>query len=256
MRSIDLNADLGEGFGRYVCGDDAALLALVSSASVACGFHAGDPDTMARTFAEAKRRGVQVGAHPGFADLAGFGRRRIPHSAGEIERLVAYQIGAAQALARYCGHEITYVKPHGALGNLCETDADAALALARAVKAVDGRLACLCIAGSAQVQAAERLGLVAVSEVFGDRGYGDDGRMVPRGQPGALITDPQAVAERTLLMVRTGALATLSGRLVPVRINSVCFHGDAPHAVESLRRVRVRLAEEGIAVAPFATVAR
>ncbi|OZA91969.1 MAG: hypothetical protein B7X76_01155 [Azorhizobium sp. 39-67-5] len=256
MRSIDLNADLGEGFGHYVCGDDAALLALVSSASVACGFHAGDPDIMARTFVEAKQRGVQVGAHPGFADLKGFGRRPIPHGAEEIERLVAYQIGAAQALARYCGHEITYVKPHGALGNLSETDADAALAVARAIKAVDARLACLCIAGSAQIDAAERLGLFTVSEVFGDRGYGADGRMLPRGQPGALITDPEAVAERTLLMIRTGAVPTNAGRLLPARMDSICFHGDAPHAVESLRRVRARLAEDGIAVAPFATAVR
>src|SRR5213593_2788634 len=155
MPSIDLNSDLAEGFGAYRCGDDDAMLNIVTSANVACGFHAGDPEIMARTFRIAKERGVAVGAHPGFPDLWGFGRRRIPFTAGEIERLIAYQVGAAQALAAYAGHRITYVKPHGALGNISEVDRSVAGAIAQAIKAVDRSLIVLAIALSEQTKAAE-----------------------------------------------------------------------------------------------------
>src|SRR5579872_1633521 len=171
MKSVDLNADLGEGFGRYECGDDEAMLWIITSANVACGAHAGDPEIMAATFRMAKERGVAVGAHPGFPDLWGFGRRRIPFTAGEIERLVAYQLGAAQALAIYSGHRITYVKAHGALANAAEADADVAEALARAVKTVDASLVLLGIALTEQLRAAERCGLKSASEIYADRGY-------------------------------------------------------------------------------------
>ena len=154
VRTVDLNSDMGEAFGAYRMGDDAALLRIVTSANVACGFHGGDPEVMASTFAQAKERGVAVGAHPGFLDLWGFGRRRIPFSTGEIERLVAYQVGAAQALSAYAGHPITYVKAHGALGNLGQTDAEVAGAITRAVKAVDPGLVCLVIARGEQERAA------------------------------------------------------------------------------------------------------
>src|SRR5258706_1782791 len=166
MPSVDLNSDLGEGFGRYRCGDDDAMLSIVTSANVACGAHAGDPEVMAHTFRVARERGVAVGAHPGFPDLWGFGRRRIPFSTGEIERFVAYQVGAAQALAVYSGHRIAYVKAHGALGNIAEVERDMAGAIARAVHAVDPTLALLGCALSEQLRAAEALSLRSVSERF------------------------------------------------------------------------------------------
>ncbi|HXN44891.1 MAG TPA: 5-oxoprolinase subunit PxpA, partial [Xanthobacteraceae bacterium] len=184
MPTIDLNSDLAEGFGAYRCGDDDAMLNIVTSANVACGFHAGDPEIMARTFRIARERSVAVGAHPGFPDLWGFGRRRVPFSTGEIERLVAYQIGAAQALAAYAGHRITYVKTHGALGNISEVDREVADAVARAVRAVDPSLKYLAITLSEQFRAMERAGVEPIAEIYADRGYTEKGSLIPRGQPG------------------------------------------------------------------------
>lgn len=183
MTSVDLNSDLGEGYGAYACGDDAAILGIVTSANVACGLHAGDPEIMARTFALAKARGVAVGAHPGFPDLWGFGRRRMPYSPAEIERLVAYQIGAAQALAAYAGHRITYVKAHGALANVAAEERPVADAIARAVRAVDRELALLAIALTAQVAAGEACGLEVHQEIFADRGYTPTGLLIPAASP-------------------------------------------------------------------------
>jgi len=252
MPTVDLNSDLAEGFGTYRCGDDDAMLSVVSSANVACGFHAGDPEIMAHTFRSARRLGVAVGAHPGFPDLWGFGRRRLPLSAGEIERIIAYQVGAAQALAAYAGHRITYVKPHGALGNLAETDRDVADAIARAVRAVDPTLALLAIALSEQIGAAERAGLVAVPEIFADRGYTPTGCLIPRGQPGAMIEDPYEAAERVAAMIDAGAIITAEGARLKTAIGSICVHGDSAHAVDRARTVRARLEADGIAVTPFA----
>lgn len=252
MVSIDLNSDLGEGFGAYQCGDDEAMLDIVTSANVACGFHAGDPEIMARVFAVARAKGVAVGAHPGFPDLWGFGRRRLPFSTGEIERIVAYQVGAAQALATYAGHRVTYVKAHGALNNMAETDRDIALAIARAVHAVDPSLAILSVACSIQMDAAEDCGLRAVAEIFADRGYSEEGHLIPRGQPGAMILDPDAAATRVLAMVKAGGIITERGKLIPTSIGSVCVHGDSPHAVETARHVRTRLEAAGITLAAFA----
>lgn len=254
MASIDLNSDLGEGFGAYTCGDDAAMLDIVTSANVACGFHAGDPDIMARTFRLAKDRSVAIGAHPGFRDLEGFGRRRIALNSGEIERMVAYQIGAAQALAVYAGHRIAYVKAHGALANWAEVDESVANAVARAVRAVDARLALLCIAASAQVRAAEGQGLRAVAEVFADRGYTSEGRLIPRGEPGAMIVDADAAAGRLMRMIEARALIAQDGTRIPTPIDSVCVHGDSPRAVAMARRIRVRLEAAGYRLAAFAPV--
>jgi 5-oxoprolinase (ATP-hydrolysing) subunit A len=251
MPSIDINSDLAEGFGQYRCGDDEAMLAIVTSANVACGFHAGDPEIMALTFKIAKERGVAVGAHPGFPDLWGFGRRRIPFSTGEIERLFAYQLGAAQALAIYSGHRITYVKSHGALGNIAEIDADVASAIARAVRAVDRSLAFLTIALSQQEKSAAAAGLRTVAEIYADRGYDDLGHLIPRGQPGALITDPDEAAGRVLAMIEAGAIITASGKRLPTPITSVCVHGDSPHAVETARRLRARLEAAAVTIASF-----
>lgn len=249
--TIDLNSDLGEGYGPYHCGDDNAMLSLVTSANVACGFHAGDPEIMARMFKLAKECGVAVGAHPGFPDLWGFGRRRIPFTTGEIERIVAYQVGAALALANYAGHRVSYVKAHGALGNLMEADRSVADAVARAVKAVDRSLIMLAIALSEQVKAAESAGLSTIAEIYADRGYTEQGRLVPRGQPGAMIEDPDEAAQRVLAMVEHGAIFTVAGTKLNTDIGSVCVHGDSAHAVESARRIRKKLEAAGVILAPF-----
>lgn len=251
MTVIDLNSDIGEGYGSYRYGDDEGMLSVITSANVACGMHAGDPEIMANVFALAKKNGVAVGAHPGFPDLWGFGRRRIPYSSGEIERLVAYQIGAAQALAAYAGHRITYVKPHGSLGNISETERDVADAIARAIHAVDPSLAFLAIACSEQVLAGEAQRLRTIAEAFADRAYTEDGRLAPRGEPGAVLVDSDEIARRALQMIELGALVTSSGGAIPARIESLCVHGDTPQAAAIARRTRLKLEESGVQVKAF-----
>ncbi len=251
-RTVDLNSDMGEAFGAYRMGDDAALLRVVTSANVACGFHGGDPEVMAATFAQAKALGIAVGAHPGFPDLWGFGRRDIPFSAGEIERLVAYQIGAAQALSAYAGHPITYVKVHGALGNRAEVDAEVAGALNRALKAVDASLTCLAIAFGEQDRLAREAGLKVKTEIFADRAYTEKGNLVPRKLPGAVLHDPKKAADRCVRMLRAGAIETLGGSQLPVQIDSICVHSDTPGAVAVAIAVREALEADGVQLEPFA----
>lgn len=252
-KTLDLNADLGEGFGPWRMGDDEAMLGVVTSANVACGFHAGDPDIMARTFALARAKGVVVGAHVAFPDLQGFGRRAVALSPVEIERAVAYQIGAAQALATLSGHRITHVKAHGALANLAERDADVADAIARATRAVDASLVLLAIALSEQTRAGERAGLRVAHEIFADRAYMDDGRLQPRREAGAVIDDIDAALSRAKSMIAEGALISASGRRLKTPIDSICVHGDTPHAVEMARRLRAALEGEGVAMRAFAS---
>jgi len=249
--SVDLNSDMGEGFGAWRSGDDAAMLSIVSSANIACGFHAGDPEIMAKTFLLARERGVTVGAHPGFPDLWGFGRRNIPFSVGEIERLVAYQIGAAQALSAYAGHPIAYVKAHGALGNLTQTDADVAGAVCRAVKAVDPKLALLNIALGHGERISREMGLKSYSEIFADRAYTEEGFLVSRKEPHAVIHDAAEAASRTVRMVQAGAIETVSGRKLETAIDSVCVHSDTPQAVALARAVRRALETAGVSVRSF-----
>ncbi|PPD42979.1 MAG: hypothetical protein CTY15_11415 [Methylocystis sp.] len=251
-RRIDLNADLGEGFGAWRMGDDAAMLDVVTSANVACGFHAGDPDIMAKTFALAREKYVAIGAHVAFPDLAGFGRRAIAMTPKEIERAVAYQIGAAQALAALSGHRIAYVKAHGALANLAEKDAGVADALARATRAVDASLALLAIALSEQTRAGERAGLKVAHEIFADRAYAEDGRLQPRGEAGAVITDTDFALARARQMLAEGALVTITGKRLPTPIDSICVHGDTAHAVDMARRLRAGLEQDGFALRTFA----
>ncbi|WP_036283826.1 LamB/YcsF family protein [Methylocystis sp. ATCC 49242] len=248
---LDLNADLGEGYGPWRMGDDTAMLDVVTSANVACGFHAGDPDIMAETFARAKEKGVAIGAHVAFPDLAGFGRRAMAMTPREIERAVAYQIGAAQALAAYAGHRVTHVKAHGALANIAEREAAVADALARATRAVDPELTLLAIALSEQTQAGERAGLRVAHEIFADRAYVDDGRLQPRKEPGAVITDSGQAIARVREMLAEGALVTITGKRLPTPIDSVCVHGDTPHAVQMARRLRAELEAEGLVLRPF-----
>jgi 5-oxoprolinase (ATP-hydrolysing) subunit A len=251
MRQIDLNADLGEGFGPWRMGDDAAMLDVVTSANVACGFHAGDPDIMAATFMLARARGVAIGAHVGFPDLAGFGRRPMAMTTAEIERAVAYQIGAAQAVAALSGHRVTYVKAHGALANIAERDSDVAIALARATRAVDASLTLLAIALSEQTRAGERAGLKVAHEIFADRAYVDDGGLQPRSLPGAVISDCDVAITRVGHMLAENALITVTGKRLPTPIDSVCVHGDTAHAVEMARRLRAGLEAEGFALRAF-----
>ncbi|MEK4033090.1 5-oxoprolinase subunit PxpA [Methylocystis sp. IM3] len=251
-RTIDLNADLGEGFGPWRMGDDAAMLSIVTSANVACGFHAGDPDIMAKTFALACEKGVAVGAHVAFPDLVGFGRRPLPMTAAEIERAVAYQIGAAMGLAALAGVRIAYVKAHGALANIAEKSVEVADALARATRAVDRSLILLAIALSEQAPAGERAGLRVAHEIFADRAYVDDGGLQPRREPGAVLTDPDAALARVRVMLAEGALVTISGKRLPTPIDSICVHGDTAHAVEMARRLRAGLEADGYALAAFA----
>lgn len=250
-KAVDLNADMGEAFGPYRLGDDEALLGIVSSANVACGFHGGDPEVMARTFAMAKRNGVAAGAHPGFQDLWGFGRRVLPHTPGEIERIVAYQVGAAMGLSVYAGYPITYVKPHGALANLAESEPDVARAVTNAVRAIDPRLVCLVIAGGCQDEIARELGMRVASEIYADRAYTEEGRLMSRKHPGAVIHDPEDAAERVVRMVQAGAIETVSGRLLPRAIDSICLHSDTPSAVTIAQRVRDSLEHAGLSIASF-----
>lgn len=249
--SIDINSDLGEGFGAYRIGDDNAILKIVTSANVACGFHAGDPEIMASTFALAKQLGVAVGAHPGFADLWGFGRRNIPHSADEIERLVAYQIGAAQALSAYAGHPISYVKLHGAIGNLAQRDAKVAGATVRAIKTVDQSLICLTIALGYQDRISREMGLKTRSEIYADRAYTDEGYLVPRAQPGAVISEPEIAAARAVRMIEAEAIETITNKRLPTPIDSICVHSDTPAALLIASGVRTGLEAAGIAVKNF-----
>jgi UPF0271 protein len=249
---VDLNCDMGEGFGPWPMGDDDAMLDIVSSANIACGYHAGDPSIMFRTSETAKRKGVAIGAHPGFNDLAGFGRRVIRgDSPAEIERMVAYQIGALQAVASLAGHQVTYVKAHGSLNNMANEDEDLALAIARAIKGVDQSLINVCMPGLLMEKASEKLGVPVVREFFADRTYEDNGALTSRKKPGSVLHDAAEAAERVLRALQDKAVTTTTGRRIPVQIDTICVHGDEPSAVEMARTVRAKLEANGFTVAPF-----
>lgn len=248
---IDLNSDLGEGYGPWTMGDDAAVLSLVTSANIACGGHASDPDTMFHTLSLAKARGVVVGAHPGYADRPGFGRRVIPMTPEEVARMVAAQIGALLAVADLVPVPVAYVKPHGALANLAAADVAVATAIAGAIKALKADLAVLAISGTALEHAARDAGLPVYSEIFADRGYQPNGQLVPRGEPGAMITDPGEAAARILRMLDTGLMPVVGGDPIPLAAHSICVHGDSPHAVAMARDIRARLETAGVTLAPF-----
>lgn len=248
MPSVDINADLGESFGAWAMGDDDALLAIVSSANVACGFHAGDPATIRRTTLGAVRAGVAIGAHPSLPDLAGFGRRRMEVTPDEVYELVLYQVAAVAGFARAAGAVLHHVKAHGALYNMAATDHGLAAAIACAVRDFDRGLMLYGLAGSAMMTAGEAAGLAVASEVFADRGYLPDGTLVPRSRPGALIDDvPRAVAQ-AVGMVRDGRVRSVEGGWVAVRADTVCVHGDSPGAVALATALRAALEAEGIAI--------
>lgn len=249
---IDLNADLGEGFGKWKMGDDDAMLKVVSSANIACGGHAGDNTTMNETILSALKSGVVVGAHPGFEDRQGFGRRRLPLSVREVERLVAAQVGALAGIAALAGTSVAYVKPHGALGNWAAEDKDVAYGIVRAVRAVMPETPrILAISGSALESAAEAKSIEVFSEVFVDRGYTSQGGLIPRNQPGALIHDVDAAADRVIHLIETGKMPVCDGSEVALKVDSVCVHGDNEGAVAMARAARSRLEQIGVAIAPF-----
>jgi UPF0271 protein len=252
---VDLNCDMGEGFGPWPMGDDAAMLDIVTSANVACGYHAGDPNIMFATARTAKEKGVAIGAHPGFNDLWGFGRRVVRgDTPAEIERMIAYQIGALQALAALAGHRVTYVKAHGALNNMANEDADLALAIARAAKGVDPTLVNVCMPGLAMERASLDIGVPVAREFFADRTYEDNGNLTSRKKPGSVLHDAAAAAERVIQTLQDRAVTTVSGKRIPVEIDTICVHGDEPTAVAMARTIRERLEREGVRVAPFTAV--
>ncbi len=248
---IDLNSDLGEGYGPWVMGDDAKILDCVTSANIACGGHAGDPESMYRTLRLAVERGVAVGAHPGYADREGFGRRVIPMQPSEIGRMVAAQVGALTAMAQLAGTQVSYVKPHGALGNLAAADAAVAKAIVATVKAIDPSLAILAISGTALETASRELGVPVFSEIFADRAYQPNGQLVPRSVAGAVLHDVQEACDRLIGYLKTGRMPVIGGEPIALAAHSICVHGDNAEAVEMARQIRARLEAEGFAVASF-----
>lgn len=251
MKTIDLNCDLGESFGAYTIGMDAEVIPYISSANVACGYHASDPVVMARTVALAKQAGIRVGAHPGFPDLMGFGRRNMNVSPAEAKAYMTYQMGALAAFCKAAGMKMTHVKPHGALYNMAGKDEKLATALCESIAEYDSELVILALSGSEMLRAAEKTGIRAASEVFADRAYEEDGSLVARQKPGAMITDEEEAIARVIRMAKEGKVTAVTGRDIEIKADSVCVHGDGPKALDFVRRIRERLNEEGIEVRPF-----
>jgi UPF0271 protein len=245
---VDLNADVGESFGTYVLGQDPALMPSITSANVACGFHAGDPSVMRETVGLAARHGVAVGAHPGFPDLSGFGRRPMTLSAREVEDIVAYQVGALAGIAAACGLRLQHVKAHGALYNMAASDRQLADAIARALVAVDRSLVMVGLSGSALIAAGRDAGLATASEVFADRAYRADGTLVPRHLPGAVLGEEATVTARAVRMVRERAVTAEDGAIVALDVDTICVHGDTPGAAALARGVRAALEQAGVVV--------
>jgi len=245
---IDLNGDVGESFGVYEMGHDAALIPILTSVNIACGFHAGDPGVMRATVALARAHGTAVGAHPGFPDLVGFGRREMKATPREVEDLVAYQIGALAAIAAAQGVRLAHVKPHGALYNMAARDVDLAEAIARAIAAVDPSLALFGLPGSQSLEAAQRHKVRAVSEAFADRAYRRDGSLLPRNEPGAVIDDEQIVVTRAVAIARERMVIAADGTRVPLDVQTICVHGDTPGAAVLASRIRKALSDAGVQV--------
>ncbi|HVH01485.1 MAG TPA: 5-oxoprolinase subunit PxpA [Amaricoccus sp.] len=252
---MDINSDLGEGYGAWTMGDDAAMLAIVSSANVACGFHAGDPQSILGTLREAAARGVAVGAHVSYPDRVGFGRRRMNVAPGELTADVIYQIGALRGLATAAGTSVRYVKPHGALYNTIAADAAQADAVIAAIRAVDPTLILMGLAGAPVLGRARAAGLRVVAEAFADRAYTASGALVSRREPGAVLHDPELAAARMLRLATEGTIEAADGSVLRLEAQSICVHGDSPAAVAMARSIRARFEAEGVAIRPFAEVA-
>ena len=257
MKFIDLNSDLGESFGAYLMGNDEEMLKIITSANVACGFHAGDPLVMHKTLTLAKENGVGIGAHPSFIDLWGFGRRPIQgERPADIEKILVYQIGAIQGMAHSLGLKVGHFKAHGSLGNMAESDAEIADACARAVKAMDPAMIFVVMPGNQLEKAGEKNGLRMAREVYADRAYNDDGTLVSRKLEGAVIHDPDIAIPRLVRMVEDQKITSITGKEIPVAIDTVCVHGDNPAAVGMSTKIREALSAAGLTLRPFAEFVR
>lgn len=254
MARVDLNSDVGESFGAYKLGLDAEVLQHVTSANIACGLHAGDPMVMAKTVALAVENGVGIGAHPGYPDIQGFGRRNMNLTPEEVKNFVIYQVGALMAFATAAGRPLQHVKAHGALYNMAAKDPKLARAVAEGVKAVAPGAILLALAGSEMVRAAREAGLKVAQEVFADRAYNPDGTLVPRSQPGSMIHDPEVAIPRAVRMVTEGKVTAITGEEIPIQADSICVHGDNPEAIAFVARIREALAAAGVEVVPLAQV--
>ena len=251
MTSIDLNCDMGESFGVYSLGNDEQAMPFITSANIACGFHASDPMTMRKTVRLAKKYDVAVGAHPSFPDLVGFGRRAMDIPVGEIAADTIYQIGSLLAFCRTEGVKLQHVKVHGALYNVAAKNINVAIALAEAIKSVDPDLYMVCLSNSTMVEAAKKTGTRHVQEIFADRAYTNQGLLVPRGQEGAVIHDPEKVAERVLMMAKERRIISVDGTSVPVNAETVCVHADTPGSIGLLKSIRAKLEKEKITFKAF-----
>ena len=248
MSCVDLNCDLGESFGAYTMGMDAEVIPKVTSVNVACGYHAGDPLIMEKTVALAKQHGAAIGAHPGFPDLMGFGRRQMVVTPEEAGAYVKYQVGALMAFAKGHGLRLQHVKPHGALYNMAAKDEKLAEGICKAIYSIDPELIFMGLAGSVMLEAAERIGLQTASEVFADRAYNDDGSLVARSKPGAVIHDPEAAVARAVKMAKECKVISINGKEIDIRADSICVHGDNPKAIETVIKLRNALIEQGVEV--------
>lgn len=251
MKSIDLNSDLGESFGPWKMGEDSEMLSIVTSANVACGFHAGDPAGILRTLEAAKKNNVRVGAHIGYRDLVGFGRRNMDPTDSELTGDAIYQIGALMGLAKAAGTKVVYVKPHGALYNTIAHDMRQAKAVINAIKAVEPSLVLMALAGSDIIPFAREAGLVVVAEAFADRAYKSDGTLLSRREKGAVLSDPAVVAERMVKFVETGKITAIDGKEITLDAQSICLHGDSPSAVLMAKAVKAGLEKAGVSLKPF-----
>ncbi|MFA4647380.1 LamB/YcsF family protein [Pyrococcus kukulkanii] len=248
---VDLNSDLGESFGRYKLGLDEEVMKYITSANVACGWHAGDPLVMRKTVRLAKENGVEVGAHPGYPDLMGFGRRYMKLTPEEARNYILYQIGALYAFVKAEGLELQHVKPHGALYNAMVKEEDLARAVIEGILDFDKNLILVTLSNSRVAEIAEEMGLKVAHEVFADRAYNPDGTLVPRGRPGAVIHDKEEIAERVISMVRDGGVKAINGEWVELKVDTICVHGDTPKAVEITAYIRKKLEEEGVKIVPL-----
>ena len=249
MTKIDLNSDLGESFGRYSLGRDSEIIPSVSSVNIACGFHAGDPDVMAKTVALAEEAGIGVGAHPGFPDLQGFGRRKMAMKPTEVKNMITYQVGALMAFTS--NKKLQHVKPHGALYNMAATDHNLAVAICEGIKQVDPDLPIYGLANSELIKAAQEVGIPYAQEAFGDRNYNADGTLVSRLLPNAVIKDPQEVAKRVKLMIENEEIIAIDGTKIPLKPDSICVHGDNQQALNIVSELRATLIDAGIEIIPF-----
>ena len=251
MVFADLNSDLGESFGAYKIGADEQIIPLVSSVNIACGWHAGDPLVMQKAVALAKEHGTSIGAHPGFPDLMGFGRRNMNVTPAEVKAYIQYQVGALSAFCRAAGVKLHHVKPHGAMYNMAGADIRLARAVAEAVAEIDDSLILLALSGSEMIRAADEIGLPSASEVFADRAYEEDGSLRARSKPDAVIHDEAECAARVLRMVTEGKVTAVTGRDIAIRADSICVHGDSPEALLFVRHIRETLKDGGVAIKPF-----